>query len=106
MTLSGCSGSSAYMANLPKMLGIEGATMVGTGKTISDHIVSFATGKSCSTVRKNTGRHYCEEDEVAVPHPIYCYSTLGDVSCYAEPRPFGQSQIHIGQNYYRVGLIR
>ena len=60
MGLSACSGVSAYMANFPAMMGIEGVTAAGTGKTIGDHMASFATGKNCSTVRKNTGRHYCD----------------------------------------------
>ena len=106
MGLSACSGVSAYMANFPAMMGIEGVTAAGTGKTIGDHMASFATGKNCSTVRKNTGRHYCEEDEMAMPRQIYCYYTLGDVSCYAEPRPYGGSQVHIGQISNRMGLVR
>ena len=106
MGLAACSGTSAYMANFPQMVGIEGVTVVGTGKTIGDHIISFATGKNCSTVRKNTGKHYCEEDEVAMPEEVYCYNTLGEVSCYGEPRPYGQSQVHLGQKPNRMGLVR
>ena len=106
MGLSACTGASTYMANFPQMLGIEGATVVGTGKTIGEHIISFTTGKNCSTVRKNTGKHYCEEDEVVMPNEVYCYNTLGDVSCYAEPRPYGQTEVHLGQMPNRMGLVR
>ena len=66
-------------------------------KTINDHIVSFSTGKNCSTVRKNTGRHYCEEDEVVTPDEVYCYPTLGDISCYARPSPHGEKSPSLGQ---------
>ena len=104
--LSACAGTSTGTAMFPNMLGIEGATVVGTGKTISDHIVSFATGKNCSTVRKNTGKHYCEEDEVAVPDEVYCYNTLGEVSCYSEPRPHGEPQVHLGRIPGRMGPVR
>ena len=76
---------------MPNMVGLDGVTLITTKKTINDHIVSFSTGKNCSTVRKNTGRHYCEEDEVVTPDKVYCYPTLGDVSCYARPSPMAKS---------------
>ena len=82
---------------MPQLVGMEGATVIGTGKTISDHIVSFATGKNCSTVRKNTGGHYCEEDGVAAPDEVFCYNTLGNVSCYASPSPHGETHRSLGQ---------
>ena len=104
--LSACAGTSTGTGMFPQMVGIEGATVVGTGKTISDHIVSFATGKNCSTVRKNTGKHYCEEDEVAVPEEVFCYNTLGEVSCYAEPRPHGEPQSNLGRIPNRMGPVR
>ena len=97
IVLLSCAGTTAAPTYLPQMMGIEGATVVGTGKTISDHIVSLATGKNCSTARKNTGKHYCEEDAVAVPDEVFCYNTLGDVSCYASPAPHGENQRHLGQ---------
>ena len=95
--LLSCAGTTTAPTYLPQMMGIEGATVVGTGKTISDHIISLATGKNCSTVRKNTGKHYCEEDEVTTPDEVFCYNTLGDVTCYASPAPHGEYQGHLGQ---------
>lgn len=82
---------------VPQALGVDGASVLSTGKTISDHVVSFATGKNCSTVRKNIGQHYCEEDDVIVPDEVFCYNTLGDVSCYALPAPHGENYRHLGQ---------
>ena len=107
MSLSACAGGSVGTGGMfPQMLGIEGATVIGTGKTIIDHIVSFATGKNCSTARKNTGKHYCEEDEVAIPDKVYCYKTLGDVTCYTEQRPHGESQGHLGRIPDHMGPVR
>lgn len=63
-----------------------GVTMA-TDKTLSDHLVSYQSGKDCSTVRLEQGRTYCKEDE---PNPIpdvHCYRTLADVTCYREPDP-------------------
>jgi uncharacterized protein YcfL len=94
--LTACSAASTAPTMFPQALGVEGMTVIGTGKTISDHIVSFTSGKNCSTVRKNTGRHYCEEDEVTVPEEVYCYNTLGNVSCYAQPAPHGEPSDFLG----------
>ena len=95
--LAACSAAATAPTSFPQFLGLEGATVVGTGKTMTDHIVSFTTGKDCSTIRKNTGRHYCEEDEVAVPDNVFCYSTLGDVTCYERPAPFGETKRAVGK---------
>jgi len=69
---------------------VSAGLVMGTDKTLSDHIVSYRTGKDCSTVRSEQGRTYCREDE---PNPItnlHCYQTLGDVMCYAEADPSRQ----------------
>lgn len=72
-----------------------GVTMA-TDKTLMDHIVSYRSGKDCSTVRKELGRTYCVEDE---PNPIpavHCYPSLGDVTCYANPDPNRSLQSRVG----------
>jgi len=92
-----CSQVSGGPSSFHQMLGLEGFTLISTGKTIADHIVSFTTGKDCSTVRKNVGQHYCEEDDVAVQDEVFCYKTLGDVSCYPIPAPHGEKQQSLGQ---------
>jgi len=104
--LSACSIATSAPTMMPGLAGIEGATIVGTGKTISDHFVSFTTGKNCSTLRRNTGRTYCEEDEVAVPDDVYCYNTLGKVTCYSEPAPHGETQNSMGHIPAGAGPVR
>lgn len=96
MFLSNCADVVGGPSYFPQMFAVDGATVIGTGKTISDHIVSFTTGKNCSTVRKNLGQHYCEEDEVSTPDEVFCYNTLGDVSCYESPAPHGETQQSLG----------
>ena len=67
---------------------IIGAGLVmATDKTLSDHLVSYQTGKDCSTVRAEQGRTYCREDEPNPMPVVHCYQTLGDVTCYSAPDP-------------------
>ena len=87
LALGGCSLATGAPGSVPSLAGVEAVTVIGTDKTLGDHIVSFTTGKNCSTVRRQTGQTYCEEDEVVPPEEIYCYRTLGRVSCYRTPRP-------------------
>ncbi|PHS78802.1 MAG: hypothetical protein COB59_05210 [Rhodospirillaceae bacterium] len=66
---------------------ISTGLVMGSDKTLSDHIESYRTGKDCSTVRMEKGRTYCREDE---PNPIpkvTCYRTLADVVCYSVADP-------------------
>lgn len=90
LALAGCSAVNTAESLAPQALFIEGATIIGTDKTIGDHIVSFATDKNCSTVRKHLGKTYCEEDEIGRVDEVYCYRTLAKVTCYAEPSPHGE----------------
>lgn len=93
--VSGCSmangvGHMAESASVgggpfPTLAVVDGATIMATDKTVVDHIVSFTSGKNCSTVRKEQGMYYCEEDEPKDTTKIYCYRTLGGVSCYEKP---------------------
>lgn len=75
---------------------LEAFSIMGTDKTIGDHVISLASGKDCSSVRKEEGLSYCKEDQKRQPPKpkIYCYRNLGDVTCYAKPMPYG--------NYERV----
>lgn len=69
---------------------LSAAVVVGTDKSLSDHLVSYRTGKDCSTVRVEQGRTYCREDEPNPMPTMYCYPTLGDVMCYEQPDPTRQ----------------
>ncbi len=89
LLLAGCVG----VGFVPGAAQLEGASTVVTEKPFTDHIVSFFSGKNCSTVRREKGLTYCEEDELQPGAPkVYCYRALGGVTCYDRPDPFeGQS---------------
>ena len=86
--LSGCAG---YIG------GVEGISTMATEKTLSDHVISYASGKDCSSVRREMGLTYCKEDEKIPPMNVYCYHTLGEVNCYKKPIYDGE-QNRVGQN--------
>lgn len=94
MTTGGPRNSFAVVL-LPLLLGgctafgiAEAGTVVGTGKTASDHVVSWLSGKDCSVVRVEQDKTYCVEDEPNYPPPsVYCYPTLAQVVCYEQPDP-------------------
>lgn len=96
MALSGCELYASAPTAVTPLAAVEGLTVIGTHKTIGDHIVSYQRGKNCSTVRVQLGRTYCEEDEQVPPEEVYCYRTLGDVTCYDKPMP-------ASENYQTVG---
>jgi len=75
---------------------VSSAVVMATDKTLTDHLVSFNTGKDCSTVRVEQGRTYCREDEPNPMPDVYCYPTLGDVMCYAQPDPMRTQDGRIG----------
>jgi len=94
--VSGCTGMFEGLGQLtetanvgggpfPTVAVVDGATIMATDKTILDHIVSLSSGKNCSTVRKELGMYYCEEDEPVGDRKVYCYRTLGGVTCYDKP---------------------
>ena len=94
--MGGCSVATSTPGMMPHIMVMDGMTVVTTGKTISDHIVSFASNKNCSTVRRQTGQNFCEEDDVSAPEELYCYNSLGNVNCFASPQPYGQSPTTVG----------
>jgi len=71
---------------------VEGVSLMGSDKTLVDHMVSMGSGKNCSTVRKEMGLTYCEEDMPLIKQNIYCYRDLGGVTCYDRANPHGPNQ--------------
>ncbi|MHA1599093.1 MAG: hypothetical protein ACTSV1_10255 [Alphaproteobacteria bacterium] len=86
----------------PPVAAVEGSTAVITGKPLSDYLVSYASGKNCSTSRTNAGLTYCEEDEVNAAPKVWCYRTIGRVSCYDRPDPLNGNQRKVGVNDHNV----
>ncbi len=67
----------------------DAVTLINTDKTIVDHLAGLMSGQDCSTLRSMDGGHYCQPhyENVPVVQPLYCYRTLGKVSCYDRPSP-------------------
>lgn len=83
------------------LLQAEVVSLVATGKTASDHIVSMSTGKDCSTIRAKDEGQYCVSKNPPIQRPdVYCYRSLGQVSCYREPDPYGDGAQAVGMEAY------
>ena len=91
----------------PPLAAVEGASAWWTGKTVSDQVISFATGKNCSTVRRETGRTYCEEDEPNPMPAVYCYRTIAKITCYDRPDPYNDGRVQrVDRNDQNLGYLR
>ena len=80
------------------MAGTTVISLLETDKTPTDHILSQVMNKDCSSKRLLEGAdHMCLDENanasktVAQAAPSYCYRTLGNVTCYTEPNPFGSN---------------
>lgn len=100
LLLSGCGGAAA--TGVPGLGQLEMFTVMGTDKTIVDHVVSASSGKNCSSVRLEKGDYYCEEDEPKVVQNIYCYKTLASVTCYDRADPYQGRYQKIGNNDHNL----
>lgn len=87
---------------VPGVAEVQGAFVMGTQKTMEDHVISLSSGKNCSSVRKEQGLTYCIEDEAQIKQNLYCYQTLGTVTCYDRPDPMGGRQNRIGVNDHNL----
>lgn len=106
MFLGACSAVATAPNLMPELMSLDGVTVVTTGKTLSDHIVSYTSGKNCSTIRRKTGQNFCEEDDLSTPEEIYCYNSLGNVNCFAVSQPYGQNRTTADTISGKGGLIR
>lgn len=92
LLLAGCGGEVG--------LALAGASVVSfatTDKFLGDHAVSYATGEDCSSLQLEQTGQYCRtpaeiaaaemaerERQIAAEPEMYCYRTLGDISCYEQ----------------------
>ena len=95
-------GSICACSLYPPIAAVEGISAVGTGKTASDHLISFTSGMNCSTIRTKTGRTYCEEQESNPTSRVWCYRTIGKVVCYDKPDPYQGNQRKMGDNNHNL----
>jgi hypothetical protein len=76
--------------------GASVVSLMATKKTITDHVVSFATGEDCSIVAYERGDPYCVDPNVVPTTPVYhCYRTLGQIDCYETEDPFRNGHLAV-----------
>jgi hypothetical protein len=83
-SLAACSGSSLAV------MGADAVTQVASGRSISGNVIHAFTGKDCVPMNLLAGKPVCPEEENAAKKdeaPVYCYRTLGQVDCHADPDP-------------------
>ncbi len=69
---------------------LDGVSVINTGKTIDDHLVSWISGQDCSTIRAMKGEDYCRPNPtkpVTITRISYCYHDLAGTTCYTQPLP-------------------
>ena len=82
--LQACTGSELAL------MGADAASQLTSGRTLAGNLIHVVTGKDCVPVNVLAGRPMCTEEKetaAAEPEPVYCYRTLGQVDCHAEPDP-------------------
>ena len=107
ISLGGCSSMlplspQLLMGGTPGLAQINMLTVVGTDKTLVDHVISISSGKNCSSIQLEKGEYFCEEDEPKVTQNIYCYKTLASVTCYDRPDPYNEGYQKIGGNNHNL----
>jgi hypothetical protein len=84
------------------MLAASTASFIHTDKTVFDHAISYSTDRDCSILYAANDQSYCkppvpiEPGQVAyMSQALYCYRTLGGVTCYDRPDYTASSQTRI-----------
>jgi len=99
---------------------LAGAGLVSlayTDKTLTDHAVSGALEEDCSVLHFDNNEPYCQErrpdgqdrDEMAaLAASLYCYRTLGGVSCYDRPdyMASNQTRLNFAHDYLPPSVAR
>jgi hypothetical protein len=77
----------------PVSIALGGASVVSvvrTGKTVSDHAMSAATGMDCSIRNTLSGASWCLPAVNDTPDPVAnlaCYRSIAEVTCYTRDNP-------------------
>lgn len=89
VVLAAC-GSSSLLVLSGSM-----ANFIQTDKLPTDYVAEWASGKECRTLAAmKDGGPLCRksfEPPKVYEKPVYCYRTLGRITCYDEPDPYGTS---------------
>lgn len=100
LVLAGCGGTGVVLA------GASLATLIHTDKMPVDHLAGYVTEKDCSVLHTVEKEPYCQETGpdgharlAAMSARLYCYRTLGGVSCYDRPDYSASSQTRLDYAY-------
>ncbi len=95
--LSACGGEIGLA-----MMSASVATFIHTDKTVMDHAVGLSIERDCSILYLARDQDYCKPEVPIEPgqvaymsQALYCYRTLGGVSCYDRPDYTASSQTRI-----------
>ncbi len=80
LALAGCDATSLGVA-----AGVNGGSIAVIGRTPVDLLVSLATGRDCSIVRRDRQMSYCAPEEAPPAAPPYCTRSIGSVDCWTAP---------------------
>lgn len=78
----------------PASLALGGAsvvTMIDSGKTVSDHVMSFATGEECTIRHSLRGEAWCQprrDEDPGEQSNMVCYQSIARVTCYEAANRF------------------
>tara|TARA_R110002110_G_scaffold284986_1_gene499095 strand:- start:75575 stop:75901 length:327 start_codon:yes stop_codon:yes gene_type:complete len=78
----------------PASLVLGGAsvvTMIDSGKTVSDHVMSFATGEECTFRHSLRGEPWCQPKRIEDPGTqdhLVCYQSIARTTCYEVANKF------------------
>ena len=95
--LTGCGGDVGLA-----LFAASTASFIHTDKTVYDHAVSWTTKRDCSVLYLANDADYCkppepiERSQVAyMTSALFCYRTLGGVTCYDRPDYTASSQTRV-----------
>ncbi|PZW50429.1 hypothetical protein C8P66_102117 [Humitalea rosea] len=80
LILAGCEAAIG-----PAMVA-TGASVVLTGRTLPDMVISAISGRDCSLAYLDGGEAYCRSDQPPAPVP-FCTRSLGSVECWRAQPP-------------------
>lgn len=79
-------------------------SLIYTDKTLTDHAMSRAFKEDCSVLHLEDNKPYCQkppseegqtDQMAALAASLYCYRTLGGVSCYDRPDYTASNQTRV-----------
>lgn len=98
--LAGCEGVGGFA-----LVGASLVSFVHTDKTLTDHAASWVMDEDCSILHSADDEPYCQSAEkiagkkegaeaelAGSQSTLYCYRTLGQITCHNRPDPLASEQ--------------